>query len=55
MPCRSVYSQLNNEQFSASALSCLKRLLDGEKVNQENSGLGKREWDDFCRAIGRAS
>ncbi len=46
--------QLNNEQFSASALSCLKRLLDGEKVNQENSGLGKREWDDFCRAIGRA-
>ena len=46
--------QLNNEQFSATALSCLKRLLDGEKVNRDNSGLGRREWDDFCRAIGRA-
>ena len=47
--------QLNNQQFSASALSCLKKILAGEKITQETSGMSKREWDNFCKAIGKVS
>ncbi len=45
--------QLYNQQFSNSAMSSLKRIINGEDVDQENCGMSKREWIDFCQAIGR--
>ena len=47
--------QLHNQQLSNSAMSSLKRILDGEDVTQENCGMSKREWVEFCEAIGRKS
>ena len=44
--------QLESQQLSASGISCLKRILDGEKVTQEMSGMSKREWGEFCQIIG---
>jgi len=28
-------------------LDCVKRMLKGEEVTQENSGMNKREWREF--------
>jgi thymidylate synthase (FAD) len=47
--------QLHNQQLSASGLSSLKRILDGENVTQETSEMSKREWVDFCKIIGKRS
>ena len=32
--------------FSAPALAVLRRMLAGERVEQAESGLGKREWEE---------
>tara|TARA_B100000029_G_C17492823_1_gene929738 strand:+ start:511 stop:1425 length:915 start_codon:yes stop_codon:yes gene_type:complete len=45
--------QLGNQQLSASGVSSLKRILDGENITQDNSGMSKREWADFCKIIGK--
>ena len=47
--------QLHSQQLSASGLSSLKRILDGENVTQETSEMSKREWVDFCKIIGKKS
>jgi thymidylate synthase (FAD) len=39
--------------FSAQMLEALKRMLAGEAVTQESSGLSKREWAEFMAALGR--
>ncbi|MFQ3623646.1 MAG: FAD-dependent thymidylate synthase [Acetobacteraceae bacterium] len=39
--------------LSAPMLGCLTRLLAGEPVTAETSGLSKREWREFCAALGR--
>ncbi len=36
--------------FSRPALDCIRRMLAGEDVSQESSGMAKREWQEF-RAI----
>lgn len=41
--------------FSAGMLACLTRMLAGEAVTQEVSGLSKREWREFLEALGRAA
>jgi thymidylate synthase (FAD) len=41
--------------FSAGQLACLKRMLAGEAIMQEQSGLSKREWREFMEALGRAA
>jgi thymidylate synthase (FAD) len=41
--------------FSGPMLACLKRMLGGEAMNQEQSGLSKREWREFMDALGRAA
>ncbi|MEM9975348.1 MAG: FAD-dependent thymidylate synthase [Pseudomonadota bacterium] len=33
--------------LSATAVDCLRRMLAGEEVTQETSGLSKREWREF--------
>ena len=45
--------QLNSSHLSSNGLSCIKRLIKGEDVSQDNSGMGKREWKEFCEIIGK--
>lgn len=42
---------LNGKNFSGKAFTVLRRMLNGEKVSQENSGLSKREWDELQVSI----
>lgn len=37
--------------LSAGALACLRRMLDGEEVTQETSGLTAREWRELKEVI----
>ena len=43
--------RLHGARFSRTGLSVLKRLLAGEQVTQETSGLTKREWVEFQASI----
>jgi thymidylate synthase (FAD) len=38
---------------SGPGMAVVKRLLAGEAVTQENSGLGKREWTELMETLGR--
>jgi thymidylate synthase (FAD) len=40
--------------LSATGLAVVKRMLDGEKVSQETSGLSKREWVELMETLGRS-
>jgi thymidylate synthase (FAD) len=40
--------------FSAQMLAILRRMVEGEAVAQEGSGLSKREWRELMEALGRA-
>ena len=40
-------------RLSAQGLAIVKRLLDGEPVTQENSGLSAREWGELMQGLGR--
>jgi len=51
------YEAFEEYRMSATHLSgtgreVLKRMIEGEKVNEENSGLTKREWTELKEAIG---
>lgn len=37
--------------LSRQGLDVVKRLLKGEKVTQENSGMGKREWEELAAKL----
>ena len=39
---------------SATGLQVIRRLLAGEAVTQEDSGLGKREWAELMAQLGRS-
>ncbi len=39
--------------LSAAGLDVVKRMLNGEIVGQEDSGLGKREWGELMAVLGR--
>jgi thymidylate synthase (FAD) len=41
--------------ISATGLAIIKRMLGGEKVTQENSGLSKREWLELMATLERAT
>jgi len=41
--------------ISATGLAIIKRMLAGENVAQENSGLSKREWAELMDVLGRAA
>lgn len=41
--------------ISASGLAIIKRMLDGDDVTQETSGLSKREWSELMVTLGRAA
>ena len=40
-------------QISATGLAVIRRLLAGEGVIQEDSGLSKREWRELMQTLGR--
>jgi thymidylate synthase (FAD) len=48
-----VQYRMGGAHFSAQGLDVVKRLLAGEKVAQETSGLSKREWRELMAALGR--
>jgi thymidylate synthase (FAD) len=39
--------------LSAAGLAVVKRMLAGETVIQDDSGLGKREWGELMAVLGR--
>ncbi|RME14712.1 MAG: FAD-dependent thymidylate synthase [Alphaproteobacteria bacterium] len=39
--------RMGGANLSAMALDCLRRMLRGEEVTQENSGMSKGEWREF--------
>lgn len=43
--------RLNAAQFSGPAMACLRRMLAGETVTQETSGMSKGEWREFEAAL----
>ena len=45
--------RMGGAQLSASALDCVKRMLKGEAVTQETSGLSKGEWREFEALLAR--
>ena len=47
--------RLDSFTLSSKALDCIRRMLDGERVEQENSGLSKGEWRELLEAIGRTN
>jgi thymidylate synthase (FAD) len=45
--------RLHAVTLSAAALAVVKRLIAGEPVTAETSGLGKREWRELMAVLGR--
>jgi len=43
--------RLGGATLSAKALDCIRRMLAGEQVSQENSGMSKGEWREFQGVI----
>ena len=44
--------RMGGATLSATALDCLRRMLKGEEVTQETSGMSKGEWREFEGVIG---
>ena len=44
--------RMGGATLSAKAISVLKRQLKGETVTQEDSGMSKGEWREFCEVLG---
>jgi thymidylate synthase (FAD) len=47
--------RMGGVHFSATALKIVKALLAGHSVDQQSSGLSKREWDELMTTLGRSS
>ncbi|MEL7139135.1 MAG: FAD-dependent thymidylate synthase, partial [Pseudomonadota bacterium] len=43
--------RLHAQQFSGPAMACLRRMLAGEAVTQETSGMSAGEWREFETAL----
>jgi thymidylate synthase (FAD) len=48
-----VQHRLRAVTLSAAAMAAVKRMLAGETVTAENSGLGKREWAELQAELAR--
>ena len=46
--------RVGGAQLSASGLAVVKRLVTGETVTQEGSGMSKREWAELMATLGRS-
>ena len=45
--------RLGGASLSATALTCVRRMLEGEDVTQESSGMSKGEWREFMAVLGK--
>ncbi len=45
--------RMGGADLSAAGLEVVKRMLAGEEVSQEASGMSKREWREMMEALGR--
>jgi thymidylate synthase (FAD) len=45
--------RLGGVHLSENALQVVRRMLAGEEVTQEESGMSKREWGELMQALGR--
>ena len=43
---------LNAIRISGQGKEIIKRMIAGEKVSQDDSGLSKREWDELMKSLG---
>lgn len=43
--------QLNGVKISSQGKNLIKRLISGEKVSQEDSGMSKREWQELMKSL----
>jgi thymidylate synthase (FAD) len=43
---------MGGANLSGKALECLRRMLAGEEVTQETSGMSKGEWREFMGVVG---
>ena len=43
--------RMGGATLSATALGCIQRMLKGEEVTQENSGMSKGEWREFMGVL----
>lgn len=43
--------RLHSATFSKTGLNVIKRMINGEKLSQENSGLSKREWSELENSL----
>ncbi len=46
--------RMNAATISATGLAVIRRMIDGEQVNQTSSGLSAREWRELMALLGRA-
>ncbi len=44
---------MGGANLSATGLEVVKRLIGGEEIGQEDSGLSKREWRELMETLGR--
>ncbi|MEM9872062.1 MAG: FAD-dependent thymidylate synthase [Pseudomonadota bacterium] len=44
--------RMGGANLSGTAIACIQRMLKGEEVTQENSGMSKGEWREFIGVIG---
>ncbi|MEL7092265.1 MAG: FAD-dependent thymidylate synthase [Pseudomonadota bacterium] len=44
--------RMGGANLSATAIACIQRMLKGEEVTQETSGMSKGEWREFMGVIG---
>lgn len=44
--------RMGGATLSATALDCVRRMLKGEEVTQETSGMSKGEWREFMESLG---
>src|SRR6056297_1029491 len=43
--------RMGGATLSSTALDCVRRMVDGEEVTQETSGMSKGEWREFVGVI----
>lgn len=43
--------RVNGTSFSGNGIKAIKSMLKGEKITAENSGMTKREWQEFCNIL----
>ena len=43
--------RLHSKTFSSAQINTLKRIVKGEKISKDTSGLRAREWLELCKCI----